>query len=55
MGGSGGRSCGNSGRSFLLLRNIFDKGQQNIVSPAKRTRSSTRGDIGLQSTERGKR
>jgi hypothetical protein len=25
MGGSSGRSCGNGGRSFLLLRNRFDK------------------------------
>ncbi len=36
------------GSSFLLLRNKFDKGQQNMSSPAKGTRSSTRGDIGLQ-------
>ena len=41
------------GRSFLLLRNRLDKGQQNMGSLAKGTRSSTRGD--LQSTERGKR
>jgi hypothetical protein len=32
------------GSSFLLLRNRFDKGQQNMSSPAKGTRSSTRGD-----------
>jgi hypothetical protein len=36
------------GSSFLLLRNRFDKGQQNMSSPAKGTRSNTRGDIGLQ-------
>ncbi len=36
------------GSSFLLLRNRFDKGQQNMSSPAKGTRRSTRGDIGLQ-------
>ncbi len=36
------------GSSFLLLRNRFDKGQQNMSSPAKGTRSSIRGDIGLQ-------
>ncbi len=44
------RESGNEvhGSSFLLLRNRFDKGQQNMSSPAKGTRSSTRGDIGLQ-------
>ncbi len=36
------------GRSLLLLRNRFDKGQQNMGSPAKGTRSSTRGDVGQQ-------
>jgi hypothetical protein len=41
------------GRSYLLLRSRFDKGQQNMGSPAKGTKSSTRGDVGL--TERGKR
>ncbi len=34
--------------SFLLSRNRFDKGQQNMSSPTKGTRSSTREDIGLQ-------
>ncbi len=33
------------GRSFLLLRNRLDKGQQNMGSPAKGTRSTTRGDV----------
>ncbi len=36
------------GSSFLLLRNRFDKGQQNMSFPAKGTRSSTRGDIRVQ-------
>ncbi len=35
------------GRSFLLLRNRLDKGQQNMGSQAKGTRSTTRGDVGL--------
>jgi hypothetical protein len=43
------------GRSFLLLRNRFDKGQQNMGSPAKGTRSSTRGDVGLQREGRGRK
>ncbi len=43
------------GRSFLLLRNILDKGQQNMGSPAKGTRSTTRGDLGPQREERGRR
>ncbi len=33
------------GSSFLLMRHRFDKGQQNMSSLAKGTRSSTRGDI----------
>jgi hypothetical protein len=36
------------GSSFLLLRNRFDKEQQNMSSLAKGTRSSTKGDIGLE-------
>jgi hypothetical protein len=43
------------GRSFLLLRNRLDKGQQNMGSPTKGTRSTTRGDIGLQREERGRK
>ncbi len=43
------------GRSFLLLRNILDKGQQNMGSPAKGTRSTTRGDIGPQRKGRGRK
>ncbi len=43
------------GRSFLLLRNRFDKGQQNMGSPAKGKRSSTRGDVGLQREGRGRK
>jgi hypothetical protein len=39
------------GRSFLLLRHRLDKGQQNIGSPAKGTRSTKRGDAGLQERE----
>ncbi len=35
------------GRSFLLLRNRLDKGQQNMGNPAKETRSTARGDIGV--------
>jgi hypothetical protein len=42
------------GRSYLMLRNRFDKGQQNMGSPAKGTRSSTRGDVGLQREGRGR-
>ncbi len=40
-------------RSFLLLRNRFDKGQQDMGSLAKRTRITTRGDVGLQKEGRG--
>ncbi len=36
------------GRSFLLLRNRLEKGQQNMGSPAKGTRSTARGDVGPQ-------
>jgi hypothetical protein len=43
------------GRSFLLLRNRLDKGQQNIGSPAKGTRSTTRGDVGPQREGRGRK
>ena len=43
------------GRNFLLLRNRFDKGQQNMGSPAKGTRSSTRGDDGQQREGRGRK
>jgi hypothetical protein len=43
------------GRSFLLLRNRLDKGQQNMGSPAKGTRSTTRGDIGLQREGKGRK
>ncbi len=43
------------GRSFLLLRNRLDKGQQNMGNRAKGTRSSTRGDIGLQREGRGRK
>ena len=43
------------GRSFLLLRNRLDKGQQNMGSPAKRTRSTTRGDVGPQREGRGRK
>ncbi len=43
------------GRSFLLLRNRLDKGQQNMGSPAKGTRSTTRGDVGLQREGRGRK
>ncbi len=39
------------GRSFLLLRNRLDEGQQNMGSPAKGTRSTTRGDVGPQRRE----
>ncbi len=31
-----------------IFPNRFDKGQQNMGSPAKGTRSSTGGDVGLQ-------
>ncbi len=41
------------GRSFLLLRNRLDKEQQNMGSPAKGTRSTTRGDVGPQREGRG--
>ncbi len=43
------------GRSFLLLRNRFDKGQQNMGSTAEGTRSTTRGDVGLQREGRGRK
>ncbi len=43
------------GRSFQLLRNRFDKGQQNMGGPAKGIRSSTRGDVGLQREGRGRK
>jgi hypothetical protein len=43
------------GRSYLLLRNRLDKGQQNMVSPAKGTRSTTRGDVGPQREGRGRK
>jgi hypothetical protein len=43
------------GRSFLLLRNSLDKGQQNMGSPAKGTRSTTRGDVGPQREGRGRK
>jgi hypothetical protein len=41
------------GRSFLLFRNRLDKGQQSMGSPAKGTRSTTRGDVGPQREGRG--
>ncbi len=41
------------GRSFLLLRNRLDKGQQNMGSPAKGTRSTKKGRH--WTTEIGKR
>jgi hypothetical protein len=43
------------GKSFLLLRNRLDKGQQNMGSPTKGTRSTTRGDVGLQREGRGRK
>jgi hypothetical protein len=43
------------GRSFLLLRNSLDKGKQNMGSTAKGTRSTTRGDVGLQREGRGRK
>jgi hypothetical protein len=43
------------GRSFLLLKNRLDKGQQNMGSPAKGARSTTRGDIGPQREGRGRK
>ncbi len=43
------------GRSFILLRNRLDKGQQNMGIPAKGTRSTTRGDIGPQREGRGRK
>ncbi len=51
------RESGNEGhgRSFLLLRNRLDKGQQHMGSPAKGTRSTTRGDVGLQREGRGRK
>ncbi len=51
------RESGNEvhGRSFLLSRNRLDKGQRNMGSLAKGTRSTTRGDVGLQREGRGKK
>jgi hypothetical protein len=51
------RESGNKvhGRSFLLTRNRWDRGQQNMGSPAKGTRSTTRGDVGLQREGRGRK
>ncbi len=43
------------GRSFLFLRNRLNKGQQNMCSPAKGTRSTTRGDVGPQREGRGRK
>ncbi len=43
------------GRHFLLLRNRLNKRQQNMGSPAKGTRSTTRGDVGLQGEGRGRK
>ncbi len=43
------------GISFLLLRNKLDKGQQNMGSPAKGTRSTTRRDVGPQRERRGRK
>jgi hypothetical protein len=43
------------GRSFLLLRNRLDKGQHNMGSPAKGTRSTARGDVGPQREGRGRK
>jgi hypothetical protein len=43
------------GRSFLLLRKRLDKGQQNMGSLAKGTRSTTRGDVGPQREGRGRK
>jgi hypothetical protein len=43
------------GRSFRLLRNRLDKGQQNMGSPAKGTRNTTRGDVGPQREGRGRK
>ncbi len=43
------------GRSFLLLRHRLDKGKQNMGSPAKRTRSTPRGDIRPQREGRGRK
>ncbi len=43
------------GRSFLLLRNRMDKGQQNMGSPAKGTRSTTRGEVGPHREGRGRK
>ncbi len=51
------RESGNEvhGKRFLLLRNRLDKGQENMGSPAKGTRSTTRGDVGLQREGRGRK
>jgi hypothetical protein len=51
------RESGNEvhGRSFLLLRNRLDKGQQNMGSPAKGTRSTTRRDVGLEREGSGRK
>ncbi len=43
------------GRSFLLLRNRLDKGQQNMGSPAKGTRSTTRETLDHREREEGGR
>jgi hypothetical protein len=43
------------GKSFQLMRQRLDKGQQNMGSPVKGTKSSTRGDIGLQREGRGRK
>ncbi len=43
------------GRSFVLLRNRLDKGQQNMSSPAKETRSTKRGNVGPQREGRGRK
>ncbi len=43
------------GRGFLLLMNRLDKGQQNMGSLAKGTRSTARGEVGLQREERGRK
>ncbi len=43
------------GRSFPLLRNRLDKGQKNMGSPTKGTRSTTRGDVELQREGRGRK
>jgi hypothetical protein len=42
------------GRNSVLMRNRLDKGQQNMGSPSKGTRSTTRVDVGLQREGRGR-